>query len=105
MKRLVSTIGVDKKEWLRYRKQGITGTDAGAIVGLNPYYSAAQVYQDKITGEVEEWDNEAMRQGRDLEEYVARRFSEQTGLRCVKQMLSIRMKSICLCLRTSIVWS
>lgn len=84
MKRLVSTIGVDKKEWLRYRKQGITGTDAGAIVGLNPYYSAAQVYQDKITGEVEEWDNEAMRQGRDLEEYVARRFSEQTGLKVRK---------------------
>ena len=84
MKRLVSTIGLDKKEWLRYRKQGITGTDAGAIVGLNPYNSAAQVYQEKITDEVEELDNEAMRQGRDLEEYVARRFSEQTGLKVRK---------------------
>lgn len=81
MKRLISTVGLDKKEWLRYRKLGLTGTDAGTIVGLNPYNSAAQVYQDKITDDIEEWDNEAMRQGRDLEEYVARRFSEQTGLK------------------------
>lgn len=79
MKRLVSTIGLDKKEWLKYRKRGITGTDAGAIVGLNPYVSAFQIYQDKVTDEIEEIDNESMRQGRDLEAYVAKRFEEQTG--------------------------
>jgi len=79
MKRLVSTVGLDKRDWLRYRKQGITGTDAGAIVGMNPYLSAFQVYQDKITDSIEEIDNEAMRQGRDMEEYVASRFEEATG--------------------------
>lgn len=79
MKRLVSTTGLDKKEWLKYRKRGITGTDAGAIVGLNPYVSAFQIYQDKVTDEMEEIDNESMRQGRDLEAYVAKRFEEQTG--------------------------
>ncbi|MBR0148672.1 MAG: YqaJ viral recombinase family protein [Lachnospiraceae bacterium] len=79
MKRLVSTVGLPKKEWLNYRKQGITGTDAGAIAGLNPYSSAFQVYQDKITDMVDETDNEAMRQGRDMEEYVASRFEEATG--------------------------
>lgn len=63
------------------QKKGITGTDAGAICGLNPYSSAFQIYQDKITDEIEEFDNESMRQGRDLEEYVARRFSEETGLK------------------------
>ena len=31
------------------------------------------------TDEIEEFDNEAMREGRDLEEYVARRFMEETG--------------------------
>ena len=66
---------------MKYRKKGITGTDAGAICGLNPYSSAFQIYQDKITDEIEEFDNESMRQGRDLEEYVARRFSEETGLK------------------------
>ena len=84
MKRLVATAGLDKKTWLQYRKKGITGTDAGAIVGLNPYSSAFEVYNDKITDEVEEFDNESMRQGRDLEEYVARRFTEETGLRVRK---------------------
>ena len=79
MKRLVSTVNLQKAEWLRYRKQGLTGTDAGAITGMNPYVSAFQIYQDKISDEIEERDNESMRQGRDLEEYVARRFTEETG--------------------------
>ena len=48
MKRLVSTVGLPKAEWLKYRKQGICGSDAGAIAGMNPYVSAFSVYQDKI---------------------------------------------------------
>ena len=59
MKKLVSTLNLDKKEWLRYRKLGIGGSDAGAICGLNPYRTAIQVYQDKISDEIEELDNEA----------------------------------------------
>lgn len=81
MKRLVSTLNLPKEDWLRYRKCGITGTDAGAILGLNPYRSAFQVYHDKISDTIENIDNEAMRQGRDLEEYVAQRFSEETGFK------------------------
>ena len=61
MKRLVSTVNLQKAEWLRYRKQGLTGTDAGAITGMNPYVSAFQIYQDKISDEIEERDNESMR--------------------------------------------
>ena len=81
MKRLVSTRNLSKEDWLRYRKCGITGTDAGAILGLNPYRSAFQVYYDKISDTIENIDNEAMRQGRDLEDYVAQRFSEETGFK------------------------
>ena len=81
MKRLVSTLNLSKENWLRYRKCGITGTDAGAILGLNPYRSAFQVYHDKISDTIENIDNEAMRQGRDLEDYVAQRFSEETGFK------------------------
>lgn len=79
MKRLVSTLNLDKEEWLKYRKSGIGGSDAGAVCGLNPYRTAMQVYQDKISEEIEEVDNEAMRQGREFEDYVARRFMEATG--------------------------
>lgn len=79
MKKLISTIGLDKREWLQYRKRGIGGSDAGAVCGLNPYCTAIQIYQDKTSEDVEEFDNEAMRQGREFEDYVARRFMEATG--------------------------
>lgn len=79
MKKLVGTAGLSHEEWLRYRKQGIGGSDAGAICGLNPYASPMSVYYDKIREDTEETDSEAMRQGRDLEDYVARRFMETTG--------------------------
>src|SRR5699024_2301288 len=81
MKRLLSTVGLSHADWLHARKQGITGTDAGAITGMNSYVSAFQVYQDKLSTDVQETDNEAMRQGRDLEEYVASRFMEATGFK------------------------
>ena len=80
LNRLVSTNRLSHEEWLAYRKMGIGGSDAGAICGLNQYRSPISVYLDKTAGNVEEQeDNEAMRQGRDLEQYVAERFSEETG--------------------------
>lgn len=79
MKKLVPTLGLDKSAWLEYRKKGIGGSDAGAVCGLNPYRTAMEVYQDKTSNEVVEIDNEAMRQGREFEDYVAKRFTEATG--------------------------
>lgn len=79
MKRLVSTLNLPREDWLRYRKKGIGGSDAGAICGFNPYRTAMEVYCDKTTEGIEDIDNEAMRQGRELEEYVAKRFTEETG--------------------------
>ncbi|MCI9547547.1 MAG: hypothetical protein HFH60_12845 [Lachnospiraceae bacterium] len=79
MKKLASTLNLSHEDWLKYRKLGIGGSDAGAICGLNPYVTAMQVYQDKTSDATDDADNEAMRQGRDLEEYVARRFMEATG--------------------------
>lgn len=79
MKKLVSTLNLDTESWLKYRKCGIGGSDAGAVCGLNPYRSAMAVYLDKTTDEIEMIDNEAMRQGREFEDYVARRFMEASG--------------------------
>lgn len=79
MKKLISTNDLSHEEWLKYRKQGIGGSDAGAVCGVNPYKTAMQVYYDKTSEDIEPFDNEAMRQGRDFEDYVARRFMEETG--------------------------
>ena len=77
----ISTKNISRNDWLQMRKTGIGGSDAGAVCGLNPYSSAMNVFYDKTSEELSDFDNEAMRQGRDLEEYVARRFMEQTGKR------------------------
>ena len=68
-------------EWLALRRTGIGGSDAGAIMGVSPYKGAFTVWADKQGKLPPLEDNEAMRQGRDLEDYVARRFSEASGLR------------------------
>lgn len=62
------------------RSSYIGGSDAGAVLGLNPYKSKYRLWSEKVglvSDEVP--DNDAMRTGRDLEEYVASRFEEKTG--------------------------
>ena len=88
----ISLAGVDNMEWLRLRKAGIGGSDAGAICGVNPYSSAMKVFHDKTSEEVEEQDNEAIRIGHDLEDYVAQRFMEATGLKVRKSNFMYRSK-------------
>ena len=72
----ISLSGVSHTEWLRIRKSGIGGSDAGAVCGMNPYSSVIKVYKDKVSDEIEELNNEAVRIGNDLEDYVARRFMD-----------------------------
>ena len=69
-----------REEWLANRSMGIGGSDAGTVLGLNKYKSAYTLWAEK-TGilEAPDIDNEAMRVGRDLEDYVAKRFTEETG--------------------------
>ncbi|MEH2959203.1 lambda-exonuclease family protein [Candidatus Merdisoma sp. JLR.KK006] len=77
----IPTAGMSREAWLKLRKTGIGGSDTGAICGLNPYSSSMKVYQDKTCTESEEIDNESIRQGHDLEDYVAQRFMEATGFK------------------------
>lgn len=62
------------------RNQFIGGSDAGAVLGMNQYKSCYALWLEKtgrMDSEVD--DNDAMRIGRDLEDYVAKRFCEMTG--------------------------
>ncbi len=85
-----STLGMPHKKWVALRKTGLGGSDAGAICGLNPYTSSIHVYKDKVSEDVEDSDNESMRQGRDLEDYVAKRFMEATGLKVRRSNMMYR---------------
>lgn len=77
----IPTLRIGRDEWLRERLGSIGGSDAGAILGLNPYRSPYTVWAEKTGRLPEQEDNEAMRQGRDLEAYVAQRFVEKSGKR------------------------
>ncbi|MGY3775788.1 YqaJ viral recombinase family nuclease [Helcococcus sueciensis] len=76
----IDTRQMSHDEWLSTRSKYIGGSDAGAIAGLNPWKSLLSIYLEK-TGQKElvSKDNERMRIGRDLEDYVAKRFEEATG--------------------------
>lgn len=65
-------------EWLAIRRQYIGGSDAGAIVGMNPYKSAYALWAEK-TGKVAEFEgNIITKVGAYLEELVAKMFEEET---------------------------
>ena len=67
------------EEWIEERRKSIGGSDAAALVGMNSHVTPYMIWADKTGRLPPKEDNEAMRQGMDLEEYVARRFCEKTG--------------------------
>lgn len=75
----ISTAGMSHDEWLEHRRRSVGGSDAAAIVGLNGWASPYSVWAEKTGRLPPKEDNEAMRQGRDLEGYVASRWEEATG--------------------------
>lgn len=74
-----STKNMSHEEWLEHRRKSIGGSDASAIIGFNKWCSPYTVWADKLGKLPPKEDNEAMRLGRDLEDYVAKRFTEETG--------------------------
>lgn len=85
-----STAHITHEQWLAYRRTGLGGSDAGAIMGVSPYKSAYAVWADKLGVLPPAEDSEPMRQGRDFEDYVARRFCEETGLRVRRNRQMLR---------------
>lgn len=81
MRKLVSTIGMERQEWLKWRTMGIGGSDASVIAGVNPYKSIFQLWQEK-TGqtEPEEKETEYTHFGSLLEPVIKKEFTRRTGL-------------------------
>ncbi len=75
----ISTKGMEREEWLEHRRSSIGGSDAAGIVGLSQWASPYSVWAEKTGRVPPQEDTEAMRQGRDLEDYVAKRWEEATG--------------------------
>ena len=86
------TRGMTRDQWLDARRCGIGGSDAAAILGLNPYSSPLSVWADKTgapSPEPEGVRNESIWLGNVLEDHVARRYAQESGLKIIhcNQML------------------
>lgn len=91
MIRKIPTANMSKEDWEKLRSTTIGGSDAAAILGMNPHKSAYALWAEK-TGKVIPEDisqKEAVRLGTDLEDYVARRFMEATGKKVRRENATI----------------
>jgi len=54
----VKTAEMDRAEWLEWRRKGLGGSDCSAILGLNKYKPAFEIYAEKVgLSPAEEPDN------------------------------------------------
>ncbi len=44
---LVETADLSREDWLSYRRQGLGGSDAAAVLGISPFRTARDLYYDK----------------------------------------------------------
>lgn len=76
----ISTKGMPKIEWLLERQKGIGGSDVAAVMGVNPWRTALDVYYEKISEEpIERPETLPMKYGRYVEGIVAKFYAEQSG--------------------------
>lgn len=80
MKAMISKVKTaNHEEWKALRHKYIGGSDAAAVVGLNPFSSAYALWAEK-TGRVPGFDgNLATEVGTYLEDFVAKLFERETG--------------------------
>lgn len=69
----------EREAWLQERRSGIGGSDAAAVLGISPWATPVTVWLDKTGRAAPKEETEAMRIGTELEDFVARRYSVETG--------------------------
>lgn len=77
----IATKDMPREEWMALRRKSVGGSDAAAVLGLDAYRTPYALWCEKTGKTVPEdiSDREAVRMGHDFEDYVARRWMEQTG--------------------------
>lgn len=71
-------------EWHEWRRQGIGGSDAPAVMGISPYKTALQLWREKTGISEEEAGNEFIfAMGHRVEEKIRRDFIDHTGVEMV----------------------
>lgn len=73
----ISTVDMSHTDWLEKRKNGIGGSDVGAVLGLNSYRTPKDVWDDKLGLSTPFEGNEATEWGNRLEDVIAQKWSEE----------------------------
>ncbi|NCC85829.1 MAG: hypothetical protein EOM03_17175 [Clostridia bacterium] len=77
----ISTLGMDRDQWLSERRRGIGGSDAAKVLGVSRWGGPLSVWMEK-TGRIQlPPAGEAAYWGTVLEDIVAREFEKRSGLR------------------------
>lgn len=81
----ISTKEMTKLDWLEARKKGLGGSDVATVLGLNPYKTQRELWENKMNPDVvEEEINDAMHFGDVLESVIAEEYVRRTGQRVQK---------------------
>lgn len=78
---IVAPPDLDREAWLEVRRQGIGSSDAAAILGEDDWRGPLHVYLDKTGEHTDDDAGEAAYWGTVLEEPIARRFEEKSGIK------------------------
>lgn len=71
-------------DWISTRRLGLGGSDVAAVLGLSPFATPLRVYLDKL-GRVDPLElTEEMEWGIRLEDAVAQKFADETGLQIAR---------------------
>ena len=84
---LVGTEGLPREQWLEYRRKGIGGSDAAAVLGISPFRTGRDLYYDKLNivtaDDAENWVQ--LEVGTLLEPLVAKIFAYKTGYKIYRR--------------------
>lgn len=84
---VVSTDGIPKEEWEEWRRKGIGGSDVAAVMGVSPWKTAFELYNEKhrVTPAIDDDEGWAAKEiGSALEDTVIKMFERKTGLKALK---------------------
>ena len=73
-------------DWLEYRKQGIGGSDASVVCGINRYKSPVELWMEKTDQMPSQEAGEAAYWGTQLEPFVRAEFTKRTGIEVIHTM-------------------
>lgn len=83
----------EQEKWHTRRSCGLGGSDIGTVMGVNPYKTAFELWQEK-TGKKDRFKgNNATEWGHRLEDLVAKKFGELTGWQVKRVNNQFKLKS------------